>query len=131
MKTANWRCNNKVKSTCDDGLIPREKVGEGGVGVVEHEVVLGAGQAHEIDGVAVSGHRDVGQRRALRRPVVQPVRAAVRRLGPATRDLDHQVGAASAPPRALHIVHIRLIHPFSRSTIKYHFLVEEPVVVYC
>lgn len=89
--------------TGDDGLVPGEEVGEGGVGVVEHEVVLGAGQPHEVDGVGARGHGVVGRGRAVRRSVVQAVAAAARlRLAAArARDLDHQVGAATAPPCAL------------------------------
>lgn len=89
--------------TCDDGLVPGEQVGEGGVGVVEHEVVLGAGQALEVDGGGARRHREVGRGRALRRAVVQAVVRAVRRaLRAPARDLDHQVRGARAAQQCLH-----------------------------
>lgn len=87
----------KTYHTSDDSLVPSQEVREGGVGVVEHEVVLGAGQALEVDGGGSRRHGVVGRGRAVRRPVVQPVAAALalRALAAAraaqarARDLDH------------------------------------------
>lgn len=55
-------------------------------------MVLGAGEALEVDGGGARGHGEVGRRRAVRRRVVEPVVRAVRLgAGARRRDLDHQV----------------------------------------
>lgn len=48
--------------TRDDSLVPGEQVGEGGVGVIKHEVILGSGQALKVDGGGARWYREVRRR---------------------------------------------------------------------
>lgn len=96
----------RLNCTGDNGLVPGQEICEAGVGIVEHEVILGARQAHEVDGGGARRHREVGRGRAVRRPVVQPVVAAaaaqlVRLARARARDLDHQVCARAPACQAL------------------------------
>lgn len=72
---------------------PRQQIVVRGVRVVQPEVVLGAGQhIAELDLAADGARRDrrVGQRRAVRRKVVEPVRGVL--LAKVAGYFDHDVG---------------------------------------
>lgn len=83
-----------------DSLVPRKQVGERGIGVVEHEVVLSARQALEVNRGRPRGNCEVGRGRALRRAVVEAVVRALRALRLPPRDLDHQVRRPTHPHAA-------------------------------